>query len=227
MSVNSHMNLVMLNHAHDSWWLLHRLRVMLIISLCHALVALHKGWEQDQVIIRSIHILMELQVQVNSREAIPPKLQDKVFQSFAKLRTLTRIVLSSTSEANSLAVAITLLKYQLTILICSSLPSMLSHQKVFSLSFRKRKLKTFWRNSKMTMNRWLRPYRSWISALSFWILNSSNKDALERHQPILEADKNCPTINNLRMHRRVRNKRSRIFKSRTMASKRSTSRIKR
>ena len=171
---------------------------------------------------------MAQQVQVNSREAIRHKLLDKVFQLFAKLRILMKTVLSSTSEVNSLAVAIILLKFQQTILTCSSLLSMLSHQKVSLLSFQRRKPKTFWRNSKMTTSRWPPLYKSWISALSFWIPNSSNKDALERHLLISVADKNYPTINNLRMHRRVRNKRSRIFKSKTRVSKRSiTNRTKR
>ena len=167
---------------------------------------------------------MALQVLVNSREAIRLKPQDKVFQLFAKLRISTRTVLSSTNEANSLEVAITLLKSQQIILTCSSLPLMLSHQKVSSLNYQRRKPKTFWRNSKMTMSRWLPPYKSWISALYFLILNSSNKDVLERHQPISEAEKSYhKMISNSRMHRQVKNKRSRIFKLKMRVSKTRTS----
>ena len=167
---------------------------------------------------------MALLVLVNSREAIPLNIQVKVFQLFAKLNISMRIVLSSTNEANNLAVAITLSKSQQTILTCSSLPSMLSHQKVYSSSCQRRKLKTFWKNSKMTTNRWPPPSKSWISASYFWIPNSSNKDVLVRRQPISEADRNCHKMSsNLRMCRRVKNKRFRTFKLKMKVSKRTTS----
>ena len=171
---------------------------------------------------------MELRVLVNSQEAIQLHMQDKDFQWFAKLRILMRIVSCSTSEANSLAVAITSSKSQQITLTYSLLPLMLSHQKVSSLSYLRRKLKTFLRNSKTIMSRWRHPYKSWINVLFSWIPNSSNRDALEQHQLTLEEDLNClKKRDNLRMHRQVKNKRSRIFRLKMRVSKRRSNNNKR
>ena len=75
---------------------------------------------------------MELQVLVNSQEAIQLHMQGKGSQLFAKLKILMRIVLFSTSEANSSVVAIILSKYQQITLTYSLLPSMSNHQRVSS-----------------------------------------------------------------------------------------------
>ena len=209
----------MLNHVQGSLWLLHNKKVIITINPYLVLVVLLKEQEADQVTTHWTHIQMELQVLVNSQEAIPPHMLGKDFQWSAKLRILMTIVLFFTKEVNSSAVVIISLKSQQITPTYSLLLSMLNHQKVSSLNYQRRKLKTFWRNSRMTTNRWPLHYRLWISVLFFWILNSFNRDDLELHQQTLEVDlKWNKKKDSLRMHHRVRNKRSRTYKSKMKLS---------
>lgn len=158
---------------------------------------------------------MGLRVQDNSLEACQPS--NKTYRWFGRQRISTKIVWSSTREASSLEVGITLWRFQLITLISLLPHSMLSRLRVSSLNFLRKKHRTFWRSSRVTTSKWLLRYRSWISVSSFLTQNSSNRDDLERHHLMAaEASSKERANNNLKMHRLQINKISRTFKLKTM-----------